>query len=70
MNPMIKFAPIAIAARGRLAACGKKEEPAEERSGQGGTGGKVVKIGHVRHAHRRHRALGQGQRKRRPHGDR
>jgi len=47
MNPMIKFAPIAIAAAVALAACGKKEEPAKNEAAKAGPAEEVVKIGHV-----------------------
>jgi branched-chain amino acid transport system substrate-binding protein len=47
MNPMIKFAPIAIAAAVALAACGKKEEPAKKEAKAAAPAEEVVKIGHV-----------------------
>jgi len=47
MNPMIKFAPIAIAAAVALAACGKKEEPAKKEAAKGAPAEEVVKVGHV-----------------------
>ena len=47
MNPMIKFAPIAVAVAVALAACGKKEEPAKKEAAKGAPAEEVVKVGHV-----------------------
>ncbi|MFN9805646.1 MAG: branched-chain amino acid ABC transporter substrate-binding protein [Betaproteobacteria bacterium] len=45
MNKMIKFAPLAIAAAVALAACGKKEEPAQKEAPKAAPAPAVVKIG-------------------------